>query len=230
MTRKTAIFLRAFKASLPILMGYGTMGFAAGVVFAARSGTDCPALWSAAIGLTAFSGTIQFVIGDWFGARRTLAFVALMTLAISFRYALYGVTLAERWRGIALWKKLFLIGGLADENYALETSARFARREDFVRFCLYLTALDVAYWCVGAVCGALAGERLPIPDRGIEFVMAALFLTILTDQIRSIVRVAGAGASCTSRPQPQPPNRQTSTAKPCVSNRQTIRPSDHPTI
>ena len=109
MKRKTAIFLIAFKDSLPILMGYGTMGFAAGVVFAACSGTECPAIWSGFAAVTSFSGTLQFAIGYWFRDNVSLGFVALATLAISFRYAFYGFSLIGKWRDVGLFKKLFLI-------------------------------------------------------------------------------------------------------------------------
>ena len=185
MTRGRYIFLKAFKASLPILMGYGTMGFAAGVVFAAGGATSHPAFWSGAIGLTCVSGTLQFVIGDWMSKGLSLGAVALLTFAISFRYGLYGFSLIERWRGIGLWRKLFLILGLADENYALEASCTLKNRDDFVRYCTILTALDISYWFAGTTLGAYAGATLPIPDKGIEFVMAALFISILTDQIRA---------------------------------------------
>lgn len=185
MTRERYIFVKAFKASLPILMGYGTMGFAAGVVFAAQSGAACPAVWSGAIAATCLSGTLHFVIGDWMGRGLSLASVALLAFAISFRYGLYGFSLVERWRGLGMPRKLFLILGLSDENYALEVSCKLKNRDDYARFCTILTALNVSYWFAGTTLGALAGSTLPIPHEGIEFVMAALFISIFTDQVRN---------------------------------------------
>ena len=167
-------------------MGYGTMGFAAGVVFAARSGAPCPAFWSGLIGASCFSGTLQFVIADSLRVAASVLDVAVLVFAISFRYAFYGFSLIERWRGIPLLQKLFLINGLSDENYALEASCDYAEANDFRRYCLYITALNQSYWFLGTALGAFAGSRLPIPDKGIEFVMAALFITILTDQIRAL--------------------------------------------
>lgn len=186
MTRRSYMFFRAFKDSLPILMGYGTMGFAAGVVFAVKSGVSHPELWSLAIAVAGFSGTLHFVIGDWFAAGRSCVFVALMTLAISFRYALYGFALLGKWSGTGIARKLFLIGGLTDENFALEASCKLKKKADFVKYCTILTALNLAYWSTGTFAGALAGATLPLPSRGIEFVMAALFIAILTDQCRDL--------------------------------------------
>ena len=195
MTRKHYIFLKAFKASLPILMGYGAMGFAAGVVFSASSGVEHPALWSGAIGASCLSGTLQFAIGDWMGKGISVGTAAILALAISFRYGLYGFSLIDRWRGVSLPLKLFLILGLADENYALETSCTLKNREDYVRFCAILTALNISSWFAGTTSGAYAGSTLPIPHKGIEFVMAALFISILTDQIRLLATGGGKEAA-----------------------------------
>jgi 4-azaleucine resistance transporter AzlC len=186
MTRKSAIAVMAFKDSLPILMGYGVMGFAAGVVFAACSGMSNPALWSGFIAATSFSGTLQFAIGNWFKDGWSAVLVALTTFAISFRYAFYGLSLIGKWRGIGVFKKFFLILGLTDENYALESSRHFVRKCDFESYCLLLTSFNLSYWVVGCTLGALLGDVLQIPDKGVEFVMAALFITILTDQVRAL--------------------------------------------
>ncbi|MBO5648128.1 MAG: AzlC family ABC transporter permease [Kiritimatiellae bacterium] len=192
MTRKSAVALMAFRDSLPILMGYGVMGFAAGVVFAACSEMSNPAFWSAFIAATSFSGTLQFAIGNWFKDGWSAALVALTTFAISFRYAFYGISLIGRWRGIGFFRKFFLIVGLTDENYALESSRHFARQTDFERYCLLLTMFNLSYWVTGCTLGALLGDVLKIPDKGVDFVMAALFITILTDQVRQLFGRKGA--------------------------------------
>ena len=181
----------AFKDSLPILIGYGIMGFAAGVVFAACSGMPNAALWSGMIAATSFSGTLQFAIGNWFKENWSLSLVAITTFAISFRYAFYGFSLINKWRNVKLWKKIILIIGLTDENYALESSRHFARSVDFERYCLVLTSFNLSYWLVGCTLGALMGDVLKIPDRGVDFVMAALFITILTDQVRALLSGKG---------------------------------------
>ena len=67
-------------------------------------------------------------------------------------------------------------------------ACRLKNRDDYVLYCTILTALDISYWTAGTTLGALVGAMLPIPRKGIEFVMAALFISILTDQIQALVR------------------------------------------
>lgn len=169
-------------------MGYGTMGFAAGIVFAACSGAKFPALWSGLAGATSFSGTLQFAIGQWFRDDRSLAFVAIATFAMSFRYAFYGLSLVGKWRGIGFLRKLFLVFSLTDENYAIMASRMSAPRHLFVPYCIRLCALNLLYWTGGCTLGAFFGSVFTIPGKGIEFVMAALFISILVDQVRSLCR------------------------------------------
>lgn len=183
---RDTVLKTAFRDSLPILMGYGTMGFAAGVVFAAASPAKPSALWNALIAATSFSGTLQFAMAGWMRDNEPLLFVALATAGISFRYMFYGFSLVARWKEAKGLKKLFLIFSLTDENYALECGRRFSSDAAHVRYSLALCSLNLAYWIGGNTLGALFGSVFSLPDKGVEFVMAALFITILTDQARKL--------------------------------------------
>lgn len=148
----------------------------------------CAAFWSGFLALTTVSGTLSFVIPDQIRetAFSSLGSIALLTLAINFRYAFYGFSMLERWKGVPFWQKYFLVHSLADEIYAIDLTCK---ESDPVRnrlFCLTNHFLDVAYWFVGTTLGALAGANLPIPSKGIEFAMVALFLVIFTDQMRGL--------------------------------------------
>ena len=160
----------AFVASLPVLMGYVTMGFAAGVLMAVKGGLVHPAAWSALLAASTVSGA-------------SLAAVAALTLGINFRYAFYGFSMLGRWRGIPRLQKWFLVHSLADEIYALDLACRETDPLKHRLYCLWNHALNVSYWIVGTTSGAIAGAALPIPSKGIEFAMAALFIVILTDQV-----------------------------------------------
>lgn len=182
------LYRKAFIDSLPVMMGYTTMGFAAGVLLSVAGKVSFPAAWSGFLAATSISGTLQFVVVDWFANRSPLLHVALITAAISFRYGFYGFSLLNRWRGIALWKKLYLIWGLTDETYAIESSCAIEDKEDYIRYCLTLTALDHSYWIIGTTVGAIVGSSFTLPSRGIEFSMVALFIAIFTDQVRGLVK------------------------------------------
>ena len=183
MNRKPTL-KQAFVSSLPVLMGYTTMGFAAGVLLAAKSGIRLPALWAFLTSSTSISGALQFMLVDWIRTARPMLDVALLTVCLNIRYSMYGLSLIERFRGLPLPKKLYLIWSLTDETYALEVENKVPPGGDSILYCLTLAALNHCYWIAGVTAGALAGASLPFPNKGIDFAMTALFLVILTDQCR----------------------------------------------
>ena len=182
--RFSPVVRRAFISSLPVMMGYLAMGFAAGVLLAAHSGISMPAVWGAITSATSISGTLQFMIVDWARMQTPLMQVALLTLCLNIRYAMYGLSLIGKFKNITWWKKLYLIWSLTDETYALEVAEKESSHNDSIRYCLTLAALNHLYWIAGVTSGAVAGMALPFSDKGIDFAMTALFIVILTDQCR----------------------------------------------
>lgn len=192
-----AVVRRAFLDSLPVLMGYTSMVFVAGVLLAAKASLDHPVLWAALTSASCISGTFNFAIVQPVAERAPLWSVALMVVGINFRYVFYGFAMLGRWQGVSPLKKAFLVHTLADENFALEASCRYRGREAFTRYCLAISAMNMSYWVAGVVAGALAVVALKgavDPDRlrrwtnGMEFAMVALFIVILTDQAREMFR------------------------------------------
>ena len=174
----------AWISSLPVLMGYLTMGFAAGILFADRVKLPATGFWAFLSSATSISGALQFLLSEWFQSRTALLDVALLTLCLNLRYAMYGLSLLERFREIPWWKKCYLIWSLTDETYALEVENKTPPGENSVSYCLAVAMFDHLYWITGVTAGALVGTGLHFDNRGIDFAMTALFLVILTDQCR----------------------------------------------
>ena len=197
MKKTTFVRLRAFRDSLPILTGYGTSGLAAGMLLAAKGNVVLGPLWGFLTSLCWVSGTMSFAIVPEMAARRDLLFVALLTVAVNFRYVFYGFPVRARWQGVPLLRKLYLILLLTDENFALESACRIKDRKLYLTYCTALSAMNHAYWICGVVAGAAAvallgrtldPETLRAGMKGLEFSMAAVFIAILTDQIRGMFR------------------------------------------
>lgn len=190
---RRAVFRRAFVASIPVLMGYATMGFVAGVLLAAKGNVVLAPLWAFLSGALWVTGTLSIAGVPEIAARVPLATFALLALAVNFRYALYGFSMLSRWRGVPLLRKAFLVLALADENFALESASPYRDRERDLLYCTVLSALNVSYWVFGITAGAVFvcvlghlvdPETIRRHTNGMEFSMAALFIVILTDQVR----------------------------------------------
>jgi len=180
---------------MPVLMGYTTMGFVAGVLLAAKGGLLLAPLWAFLTSALWVTGTMSIAGVPEIARHVSFAAFALMTLAVNFRYAFYGFSLLSRWKGVPFVRKAYLILMLTDENYALETACLVRDPAKNLYYCTVLSVLNHSYWIAGLTVGALVVALLGHvvdPDvirrhtDGMEFSMAALFLVIFTDQARSL--------------------------------------------
>ena len=192
-----AILRRAFVDSLPVLMGYSTMGFVAGLLLAAKGGIAFAPFWALLSSALWVSGTMSYACVPHIAARESILLFAGLTLAINFRYAFYGFSMLARWKGVPFWRKCYLILMLTDENYALEASCVIRDPARNLRYCTFLSVLNHSYWIVGLTAGALIvcllgtvleAETIRRYTNGMEFAMVALFLVIFTDQVRGFLK------------------------------------------
>ena len=175
----------AFKDTLPVLMGYLAMGAAAGIVLAGTlDKLPLKPVWGFFSSALSISGALQFIMVGWIKESTPLADVVLLTVFLNLRYAMYGFSLIQRFEGIPRWKRWYLIWTLTDETYALQCADTRKEKENSVDYCMKVAFLDHCYWVAGVTLGTLAGGALPFDCKGIDFAMTALFLVILTDQLK----------------------------------------------
>lgn len=181
-------FPRLLKAaladSLPVLMGYLSMGIAFGVLLVTQV-KEANYLWAFGMSTTTVSGSMQFASVEMLknAPQYSLFLVAVLAFLINIRYAMYGVSFIRIFKAYPWYVRSYLTIALTDETYAIECRTKFhgkTRRNYF----LLVSALDHFYWIIGTVTGALLGKNLPFDTKGIDYAMTALFLVILTDLCR----------------------------------------------
>ena len=163
MNRKT--FAAAFPHTVPVLMGYLSIGVVFGWMLSAAGFAPT---WAALMSATIYAGSGQYLGVDLLANASPLGDAAFLTLMINFRHLVYGLSMLEKFQGMG-WRKLYMIFSLTDETYAL---------------------LDHLYWIAGSILGAAAGALITINTEGIDFAMTALFLVIAVEQWQSADRHA----------------------------------------
>lgn len=188
-------FSAAFPATIPVLMGYLSIGLAFGLMLEAAG---FHALWALAMSLAIYAGSCQYLGVELLASGASLPQVAVLTLLINFRHLVYGLSMIEKFRGTGL-KKLYLIFALTDETYALLSGVQPPDGVDPRNFYFAVSLLNQIYWVAGSVLGSLAGSLLQFNTEGIDFAMTALFLVIAVDQWRTYPSHLPAvlGAGCT---------------------------------
>ena len=179
MSRKT--LAAAFPYTLPVLMGFLSIGIVFGWMMAAIGYAPT---WAAAMSTLIYAGSGQYLAVDLLANAAPLADIAFLTLIINFRHLVYGLSMLEKFRGMG-WRKLYMIFSLTDETYALLAGVQPPSGVDEKGFYFSIAVLDQLYWIGGSVLGAVAGSLITINTEGIDFAMTALFIVIAVDQWRS---------------------------------------------
>ena len=176
---------KAFSDSLPVLMGYISMGIAFGILLVTQV-KNADFSTAAVMSFSTISGSMQFAAVEMLknAPAYTLLLTALLALFINIRYAMYGISLVRYFRNYPWYVRCYLVWSLTDETYALESSTTY-RGKKRMYYSLLVAGFDHLYWLTGSVIGAAAGSLITFDTAGIDFAMTALFLVITVDLVRS---------------------------------------------
>jgi len=194
-TRGRGILGPAFTASVPVLLGYSTIGIAFGLLVV-KAGL--PWFLAPLMSLVIYAGAAQFMAIGLLAAGTGILQIAVLTLVINARHMVYGLSLLDRFAACRRFKA-YLIYALTDETYGLLTTVEPPAGAKPESFYAAISALDEGYWFAGSTLGAVVGGLVPTAlTRGLDFALTALFVVLLVEQIRSIRRIepyAVAGAA-----------------------------------
>jgi len=175
-----SLLARAFALSVPVLLGYVTIGIAFGLLLA-----DAGYPWWLALGMSIvmYTGAGQFIAVGLFAAGTSLAEACIVQFVLSARHMAYGLSMLKRFppRGFL---RAYLIYSLSDETFALLSS--FPDEPDRIPLMAWTSFLDQCYWVCGSLIGAVAGTLIPFDLKGIDFALSALFLVLLIEQINRV--------------------------------------------
>lgn len=176
MNRKA--FAAAFPATVPVMLGYLTLGTAFGLLMDAAGFSP---VWSVLMSVIVYAGSAQFLGVELLTAMVPLGQVAAMTFILNFRHMVYGLSMLEKLRGMG-WQKIYMIFSLSDETFALLTSAQPPEGVAAADYYFAISLLDQLYWIAGTLVGGLLGAALTLNTQGADFAMTALFVVIAVGQ------------------------------------------------
>lgn len=179
-------FRNAFQASVPVLLGYVSIGMAFGFLLV-KSGMHW--MWAPLMGICVYTGAAQFLAIGFITSGSPFAEIFTAVLLLNARHMVYGLSFLERFRkpGFGGW---YLKFALTDETYGLLSTLQAPQGSDPHQFDIAITALNQSYWLIGSVLGALFGTLVQYNLPGIEFSMTALFTVLLVEQIRSLKKAS----------------------------------------
>ncbi|MCI7344163.1 MAG: AzlC family ABC transporter permease [Fusobacterium necrophorum] len=171
-------FRYALPFTLPICAGFLFLGMSYGFLMIQKGfPVYLPIITSAVI----FAGSMEFILADLLFAPFQPIATFLLTFMVNARHIFYGLSMLEKFQNTS-WKKPFLIFGMCDESFSINCNVELPKEIDSSWFMLHVTFLNYLYWVIGVSLGAISGKYIRVDTTGIDFVLAALFLVIFTEQ------------------------------------------------
>ena len=167
-------FRAAFKASIPVMMGYSVLGFAFGLLMSSQG---YPWIVPVVMSLVIYAGALQFLALGFFQAKVGFLQIFLASIFVNVRQAFYGLSLLRKFKKAGRLRP-YLIFALTDETYALMTTLPEDPRLKRRWYLFFLSALNQSYWVGGTLVGALFGALVTFDTRGLDFSLTALFVVL----------------------------------------------------
>ena len=172
----------AFKVSIPVMMGYGVLGFAFGLLLVSF---NYPWYLAPLMSLFIYAGALQFVAINFFNLKAGLIDIAIASWFVNLRQSFYGLSLLKRFKKTGKLKP-YLIFGLTDETYALLTTIKDDEQLKKRWYYFFLTAFNQSYWFMGSTLGAIIGSNIEFNTAGLEFSLTALFVVLCIEQYKNL--------------------------------------------
>ncbi|MEK3934385.1 AzlC family ABC transporter permease [Sporosarcina sp. FSL W7-1349] len=168
----------AFPYTLPIFAGFIFIGIAYGMYVHALGFEP---FYTFIMSFFIFAGSMEFIAATLLLEEFNPLYVLFLTLMINGRHLFYGISMLERFKGAGK-KKFYLIYGLCDETFVINSTTTIPASVDRGWFMFYVTLLNMFYWVSGAMIGSFLASVIRFDTTGLGFVMTALFVVIFLDQ------------------------------------------------
>ena len=175
-TRRT--FPLAFRATIPVLLGYTAIGLAFGLLLFE---TGLPLFFAPLMSIFIYAGSGQFIGIGLLAAGAGYAEIASITLLINARHAVYGISVRDIFSRTGRAKP-YMIFSLTDETYALLTTLKPPGDVHLPHFYFFIAFLNHCYWVSASVLGFVIGKIIPVSTEGLDFALTALFVVLLIEQ------------------------------------------------
>ncbi|MBC1434071.1 AzlC family ABC transporter permease [Paenilisteria rocourtiae] len=177
-------FRQGVKDCIPTLLGYISIGIAAGVAGVAA---DLSVLEVTLLAIFIYAGAAQFIICAMLLTNSTTLAIIVTTFIVNFRHFLLGATLAPHFQKDSMLKNIGISLLITDESFGV-AAMKLAKKEPI--YASWMNGLNItAYlvWISSCALGGLIGKMIPNPTVfGLDFALTAMFVALFVFQLQSV--------------------------------------------
>ncbi|MBI2318717.1 MAG: AzlC family ABC transporter permease [Betaproteobacteria bacterium] len=174
-------FAAGARAALPVVLGYLSIGFAAGVVQRAAGLSVAEVLLMSTV---LYAGSAQFAAAGMIAAAAQPGAVVATVFFVNLRHLLLSAALAPYFARFHAWKNALLGAQLTDETFVVAWSRLAGSRPFSPAWMAGLNLSAYSSWALATTVGALAGDLVAdIRILGFDFALPAMFAALLALQL-----------------------------------------------
>ncbi|SIR74416.1 4-azaleucine resistance probable transporter AzlC [Peribacillus simplex] len=176
-------FWEGVKDCIPTLLGYLSIGFAAGVV---EKTSGLSMIEVALMSLLLYAGSGQFIAAGMIAASHPVSAIIFTIFFVNSRHLLLSAALAPYFRQQSLKQNLITGSLLTDETFGVAVTMAQKRKQLDYKWMLGLNLAAYLNWFIANMAGGFFGQWIPDPEKyGMDFALPAMFIGLLVLQILS---------------------------------------------
>lgn len=170
-------FLKGVKDCLPTLLGYLSIGFAAGVV-EKTAGLSIPEI--AMMSIILYAGSAQFIAAGMIAAGSTATSIVFTILFVNLRHLLLSAALSPYFRHLTPLRNMLIGSLLTDETFGVAINESARRKNISEKWMHGLNITAYLNWIIANIAGAFLGQWISNPEPlGLDFALPAMFIGLL---------------------------------------------------
>lgn len=176
-------FWQGVKDCVPTLLGYLSIGFAAGVV---QHTSGLSILEITLMSLLLYAGSGQFIAAGLIAASHPISAIVFTIFFVNLRHLLLSAAISPYFRHLSAWKNMIIGAQLTDETFGVAINKLPRQQQANFYWMLGLNITAYLNWFVANIAGAYFGQWIPNPEAyGLDFALPAMFIGLLVLQMLS---------------------------------------------
>ncbi len=174
-------FIQGVKDCIPTLLGYLSIGFAAGVV-EKTSGLSISEI--VLMSLLLYAGSAQFIAAGMIAAQNPISAIIFTIFFVNLRHLLLSAALAPHFKHLSPWKNMAVGSLLTDETFGVAVNRIQQKRAISFLWMMGLNITAYLNWLLANTIGGIFGQMIPHPESlGLDYALTAMFIGLLVLQM-----------------------------------------------
>lgn len=170
-------FIHGVKDCVPTLLGYLSIGLAAGVI-QKTAGLSIAEI--ALMSMILYAGSAQFIAAGMIAASSSLPAIIITIFFVNLRHILLSAALAPYFRHLTPLRNMLVGSLLTDETFGVAISEAAKKKRISEKWMHGLNITAYVNWLVANLAGAFLAQWISDPEKfGLAFALPAMFIGIL---------------------------------------------------